>query len=195
MDIKPIETRYKGYKFRSRLEAKWAVFFDACGIDWDYEPEGFCIDGEINYLPDFLLHDVFVQAVGVIDLYVEIKGIMTDVDAFKIKSFAYGKKFEKGIYEIKNPILILGNIPKGETFDEKIKYMDNCLFNSFNSIHLFSHELINNYGVRLALPALDCNWEFRIFDLHIDDWIDEEKTNLAYKKAQQARFEHGESPE
>ena len=27
--IKPIETNYKGYRFRSRLEARWAVFFDA----------------------------------------------------------------------------------------------------------------------------------------------------------------------
>ena len=27
--IKPIQTRYKGFNFRSRLEARWAVFFDA----------------------------------------------------------------------------------------------------------------------------------------------------------------------
>ena len=27
-DIKAIETYYKGYRFRSRLEARWAVFFD-----------------------------------------------------------------------------------------------------------------------------------------------------------------------
>lgn len=28
MTIKAIDTIYKGYKFRSRLEARWAVFFD-----------------------------------------------------------------------------------------------------------------------------------------------------------------------
>ncbi len=39
--MKPIETEYKGYRFRSRLEARWAVFFDACGVDWEYEPEGY----------------------------------------------------------------------------------------------------------------------------------------------------------
>jgi hypothetical protein len=39
--IKPIETRYRGYRFRSRLEARWAVFFDVAGIAWRYEPEGF----------------------------------------------------------------------------------------------------------------------------------------------------------
>ena len=31
-EIKAIETVYKGYRFRSRLEARWAVFFDACGV-------------------------------------------------------------------------------------------------------------------------------------------------------------------
>jgi hypothetical protein len=30
-----------GYRFRSRLEARWAVFFDVAGIPWQYEPEGF----------------------------------------------------------------------------------------------------------------------------------------------------------
>ena len=32
MEIKPIETHYKGYRFRSRLEARWAVFFDAAKL-------------------------------------------------------------------------------------------------------------------------------------------------------------------
>ena len=32
--IKAIETSYKGYLFRSRLEARWAVFFDALGLVW-----------------------------------------------------------------------------------------------------------------------------------------------------------------
>jgi len=52
--VKAIETRYKGYRFRSRLEARWAVFFDALGLDWVYEPEGYT-DGKINYLPDFYI--------------------------------------------------------------------------------------------------------------------------------------------
>jgi hypothetical protein len=65
--VKAIETRYKGYRFRSRLEARWAVFFDTCGIEWKYEPEGYdlskygpslnCQHGiDIGcYLPDFFL--------------------------------------------------------------------------------------------------------------------------------------------
>lgn len=39
--MRPIETKYKGCRFRSRLEARWAVFFDALEIKWWYEPEGF----------------------------------------------------------------------------------------------------------------------------------------------------------
>ena len=51
---KPIETHYKGYRFRSRLEARWAVFFDALQIPYRYEPEGFDLNG-LWYLPDFYL--------------------------------------------------------------------------------------------------------------------------------------------
>lgn len=53
MTINAIETEYNGYKFRSRLEAKWAVFFDALGIDYEYEPEGFELQSGKKYLPDF----------------------------------------------------------------------------------------------------------------------------------------------
>jgi len=35
-----IPTDYGGLRFRSRLEAKWAVFFDLCGWSWDYVPVG-----------------------------------------------------------------------------------------------------------------------------------------------------------
>ena len=53
--IKAIETQFKGYRFRSRLEARWAVFFDALGIQWEYEKEGYDL-GELGwYLPDFWL--------------------------------------------------------------------------------------------------------------------------------------------
>ena len=52
--MKAIQSIYKNVKFRSRLEVRWAVFFDALGIEWLYEPEGFDLDGEW-YLPDFFL--------------------------------------------------------------------------------------------------------------------------------------------
>lgn len=54
MTIKAIETSYAGCRFRSRLEARWAVFFDHMQIPWEHEPEGFeTPDG--RYLPDFRL--------------------------------------------------------------------------------------------------------------------------------------------
>lgn len=55
VEIKPIQTNYKGYRFRSRLEARWAVFFDAMGYRWEYEPEGYILEGGERYLPDFWL--------------------------------------------------------------------------------------------------------------------------------------------
>jgi len=55
MTIKAIETKYKGHRFRSCLEARWAVFFDALGIKWEYEKEGFDLGKAGLYLPDFWL--------------------------------------------------------------------------------------------------------------------------------------------
>lgn len=55
--IKAIETIYKGYRFRSRLEARWAVVFDALGLDWEYEPEGFQFSDGTRYLPDFYIRN------------------------------------------------------------------------------------------------------------------------------------------
>lgn len=55
--MRAIETRYKGYRFRSRLEARWAVFFDALGIEWEYEPEGYELSDGERYLPDFELRN------------------------------------------------------------------------------------------------------------------------------------------
>lgn len=56
--IAPIQTAYAGYRFRSRLEARWAVFFDAISLRWEYEPEGFDLGSHGWYLPDFYLPDL-----------------------------------------------------------------------------------------------------------------------------------------
>lgn len=50
MEVKAIPTTYAGINFRSRLEAKWAVMFDALGWQWEYEP--FDLPG---WIPDFVL--------------------------------------------------------------------------------------------------------------------------------------------
>ena len=56
--IGAIETVYNGYRFRSRLEARWAVFFDELKIEYLYEPEGYVLHDDSKYLPDFFLGDI-----------------------------------------------------------------------------------------------------------------------------------------
>jgi hypothetical protein len=53
-NIKAIDTIYKNHKFRSRLEARYAVYMDHLGINWVYELEGFKLPSGW-YLPDFYL--------------------------------------------------------------------------------------------------------------------------------------------
>jgi hypothetical protein len=76
MKINPIETRYAGCRFRSRLEARWAVFFDKLDIKWEYESQGFECQARLTfghdpipYLPDFWLPDlgIFGEVKGDLD--------------------------------------------------------------------------------------------------------------------------------
>ena len=55
---KPIPTYWAGRYFRSRLEARWAVFFDTLGIAYEYEKEGYPLGNGVCYLPDFWLTDL-----------------------------------------------------------------------------------------------------------------------------------------
>ena len=85
-NIRAIETVYNGYKFRSRLEAKWAVFFDAVGIKYQYEIEGYEMD-DIRYLPDFYLPEY--------DRWFEIKGKpMSIAEIKKCEEFCFRKDNE-----------------------------------------------------------------------------------------------------
>lgn len=77
--MKPIETIYKGFRFRSRLEARWAVFYDTLGIQWEYEKEGFDLGNGIFYLPDFYIPHL--------NCWIEIKG-ENQYDSKKIDLFA-----------------------------------------------------------------------------------------------------------
>ena len=72
--LKAIPTKYAGHTFRSRLEARWALFFDFLHLSWEYEPEGYFLgespeyDPKLCYLPDFLVKTKQGQ-----DMWVEIK--------------------------------------------------------------------------------------------------------------------------
>lgn len=52
MARKSLPGPYGGIVFRSHLEARWAIFFDHLHLKWEYEPQGFAVDG-VAYLPDF----------------------------------------------------------------------------------------------------------------------------------------------
>jgi hypothetical protein len=76
MAVKAIETHYRGYHFRSRLAARWAVFFSALGLAWEHEPEWFDRDG-VRHLPDFRLRNPF----GTVEsAFVEVKGAWPDAE-------------------------------------------------------------------------------------------------------------------
>jgi len=55
--VKTIATTYNGVRYRSRLEARWAIFFDQLGVTHAYEYEGFDLHTGY-YLPDFWLPDM-----------------------------------------------------------------------------------------------------------------------------------------
>lgn len=108
--MKAIQTNYNGHKFRSRLEARWAVFFDAMDIEWMYEPEGFEkeVNGEtIRYLPDFYLPKK--------NIWVEVKGKLSECDADRLGMFLdFGcpmKNFEFTDGKNQSGLLLLGDIP------------------------------------------------------------------------------------
>jgi hypothetical protein len=58
-------TVYRGIRFRSKTEARWAVFFDNLDITWVYEPTRQQISSG-TYHVDFYIPDW--------DVYVEVKG-------------------------------------------------------------------------------------------------------------------------
>ena len=96
MRFKSIDTAYKGYKFRSRLEARWAVYFDAIGLEWEYEKEGFEFEDGTRYLPDFWLPNV--------RMWTEVKPIdFTKEEMHKMELLVKSTKF---------PCILLEGIPE-----------------------------------------------------------------------------------
>ena len=195
--LKAIQTEYKGYRFRSRLEARWAVFFDACGVDWEYEPEGYDLGDGINYLPDFLLHGVAGRAGG--DLYVEVKGKMSGRDAEKINRFvALGACGYCSDEHTKTPTLVVGNIPDGETADDIIRSIQDEAYSNPDSSwpYLFNFGTIDGDHFA-AYPGINRYGKFELFgdDSNYLCDMDADATEHAYRVARQARFEFGETPQ
>jgi hypothetical protein len=78
-----IPTVYKGVQFRSRLEARWAAFFDLRRMAWEYEP--FDLKG---YIPDFLVEGEFLQEVKPARDHLLLIDAAAKVDASGWKGYA-----------------------------------------------------------------------------------------------------------
>lgn len=199
-ELKAIQTEYKGYKFRSRLEARWAVFLDALGAKWEYEPEGYDLGNGMSYLPDFRLYDVTINH-GFFKrhctIYLEVKGQMNDKDAAKINRF-YEIGYEDGdeYGESQTAVLIVGNIPEGEDMDQIIDYMQREAYNDHRRWPNFYNFKTVDGDYFAAYPGVDKHGVFTLFggDSSYLWSMNEAATEHAYRIARQARFEHGETP-
>ena len=89
--MKAIQTMYKGYKFRSRLEARFAVMFESLGLKWQYEPEGYDLGNAGWYLPDFYLPSL--------DVWVEVKAKSLNAEE-REKAFALSSMTNKPVVEL-----------------------------------------------------------------------------------------------
>ena len=194
MNLSPVQTEYKGYLFRSRLEARWAVFFDSLGVRWEYESEGYDLGDGIQYLPDFLLHGVTIDHAlyeEKCDVYVEVKGQMTKEDAEKIERFYEAGGPESDAVELsKTAVLVVGKIPDGT-----------CMGEIIQSIYDASDDWFYNFATidgdwYTAYPGVDRKGVCSLFgdDTNYLNHMNERATERAYRRARQARFEFGETP-
>lgn len=96
-----IPTTYKKIRYRSRLEARWAAFFDSCGWRYVYEP--YDLPG---WIPDFQLGEA---------------GLLVEV-----KPFTSWREFEKeavkkaSVYE--GEVLFVGTAPRVLLGEERVAY-------------------------------------------------------------------------
>lgn len=208
---KPIETRYKGYRFRSRLEARWAVFFDALGIDYRYEPEGFDLNG-LFYLPDFYLP---TEQPG---SWIEVKPeIPRDAEGW---SSLLRRLFELSKFQREHAIAILGDPYPGEyklffvgyirETDELIipridKYAEQEIVfaesdcGAINLAHVCPPNVDSPNTIRIRDITRDCRDPTRcVMHIYGDNapQMAQKCPDLfkAFSHARAARFEYGEKP-
>lgn len=97
-EFKALPTTYKGHRFRSRVEARHALFMDVLKIPYAYEDAGFQFEDGTMYLPDFFLpaHDVWY----------EVKGAPPDAGEIR-KARELAKGTHKDVY------IVFGNFSTG----------------------------------------------------------------------------------
>ncbi len=210
--IKAIETRYKGYRFRSRLEARWAVFFDKMGWNWKYEHQGYEIGWEdtIPWLPDFEIEIPFSDDMKddiVQSFYVEVKGdpnFFSDgewLDRFDFNGGPPGFFDSGGLpldpYTMDSKskrLLILGQIPMQQNgcLALPVVYHHSGVITQWGGV---CGEKIQSLGPLEGFFGLPSTYQLKDFQPRIL------KTPLIIKRvmnaldaARSARFEHGETP-
>lgn len=202
-DIKPIETRYAGCRFRSRMEARYAVFFDALGIDWQYEPEGFTLSDGTRYLPDFYLPAQ--------NQWAEVKATLRMPDLRRIVRAAHDLRPNEASPHTFHPgLLILGPIPKPTRHLVHTRYtsLGNLVIEQrcfFAPCQPPAGIQLRGVGEHVALDEDSIDWsdsdpesadflcESAVSPCEDDDIALHQPVVDAYRAARSARFEHGES--
>lgn len=110
--LKAVETKYDGYHFRSRIEARWAVFFRTAQVAYEYEKEGYDLEGLGWYLPDFWLPGDRA--------WVEVKGPPPTVE--EIKKLTVLARFT----ECRAALIFYGSIPHPNSFRSTWRVV-NCM--------------------------------------------------------------------
>ncbi len=179
MSIQPIETVYKGYRFRSRLEARWAVFFDALDVEWTYEPEGLDLGAMGWYLPDF-----WVRPLGRIEIKPEIPPMDTILRVGKCATILAGQPWigDKG------PEYVAIDYDSEEMGERRsviseCRYCPNIGFES-----LMYHYPDHPWAIDDGQGYCFCCGE-------LAGLPESKRLMAAYTAARSARFEHGETPE
>lgn len=197
--IKPIETRYKGYRFRSRLEARWAVFFDTLGIEWQYEPEGYekeGIEGNVlRYLPDFFFpkSNTYAEVKGSTDALRALSGFYEDFLDFgsPLPHFTDSRGSLHGL-------VILGNIPdkiNGITLHPIIQHHKGLDWSWAVFEPTYHHiDVVDPFDNMLRYFTDKTPDEWSIEYLQIETPLSYPTVKKAYQAARSARFEHGETP-
>jgi len=204
-EIKPIETEYNGYRFRSRLEARWAVFFDAAGIEYQYEPEGFDLGGGYYYLPDFFLPQIELRD-NRIGLYIEVKGVLSEDDKQKIRLFSGEEVYKDGKIQSADdywyykceapdesyPIMCVGQIPQGFDGGWTWHEANEDEYYYWTFAHIDGDEYWCDFYKKKNGNVCVCGPDN---DYMMDNGLEGFYAfNDAFRIARQARFEHGEKP-
>jgi len=180
--VKAIETRYAGCRFRSRLEARWAVFFDRLNIPWEYEPQGYTLSNGRNYLPDFFLPQCAT--------WIEVKGSVEAVDVNLLNRAASDIPSKKPWpkCELGPKLMLLGPIPRPMNYGD---YGWASWYDYERGIDVITSGFGDYYQNRRPWQYWNEEWQSEmLFGIHYPDEVD--YAQEAYEAARSARFEHGE---